>query len=144
MIIVPAKDTPAALRAVAAQGIKHVVLSAGGFAETDEAGAQIQQELIDTIKEYGIHVLGPNTSGHISAPHGFTSTFFPLGKVRRGHLAYIAQTGNFATFTMKYILTAENFGVSRVVGLGNKINVEESRARIPGRGPGDKRDRDVR
>lgn len=128
VIIVPAKDTPGALREVAARGIKHVVLSAGGFAETDELGAQIQQELIDTIREGEIHVLGPNTSGHISTPHNFTSTFFPLGKIRRGHIAYVAQTGNFATFTMKYILTAEQFGVSRVAGLGNKIDIEESQA----------------
>jgi acyl-CoA synthetase (NDP forming) len=128
VIIVPAKDTAAALREVAARGIQHVVLSAGGFAETDEAGARIQDELISTIRKHGIHVLGPNTSGHISTPHGFTSTFFPVGKIRGGNLAYIAQTGNFATFTMKYILTAEYFGVSRVVGLGNKIDIEESQA----------------
>jgi len=128
VIIVPAKDTPGALRDVAARGIKHVVLSAGGFAETDESGAQIQQELVDTIREYDLHVLGPNTSGHVSTPHRFTSTFFPVGKIRRGHVAYIAQTGNFATFTLKYILTGERFGVSRVVGLGNKIDIEESQA----------------
>ncbi len=128
VIIVPAKDTVAVLRAVAEKGIKHVVLSAGGFAETDDAGARIQEELSEIIREYGVHVLGPNTSGHISTPHRFTSTFFPLGKVRRGNVAYIAQTGNFATFTMKYIMTAEHFGVSRVVGLGNKIDIEESQA----------------
>jgi acyl-CoA synthetase (NDP forming) len=53
---------------------------------------------------------------------------FPLGKVRGGKISYIAQTGNFATHTMKYILTAEHFGVSRVIGLGNKIDIEESEA----------------
>jgi 3-hydroxypropionyl-CoA synthetase (ADP-forming) len=128
IIIVPAKDTATVLREVARKGIEHVVLSAGGFAETDETGARIQEELSEIIREYGVHVLGPNTSGHISTPCRFTSTFFPLGKVRRGSVAYIAQTGNFATFTMKYIMTAEHFGVSRVVGLGNKIDIEESQA----------------
>jgi acyl-CoA synthetase (NDP forming) len=128
IIIVPAKHTAKALREVAAKGIKHAVLSAGGFAETDEAGARIQQELIDIVREGSVHTLGPNTSGHISTPVGFTSTFFPLGKIRRGQVAYVAQTGNFATFTMKYILTAEHFGVSRVIGLGNKIDIEESQA----------------
>jgi acetyltransferase len=73
-------------------------------------------------------VLGPNTSGHTSTPHQFTSTFFPLGKIRRGKVSYIAQTGNFATHSMKYILTGEHFGVARVIGLGNKIDIEESEA----------------
>jgi acyl-CoA synthetase (NDP forming) len=128
IIILPAKETPQALRECVDQGIKHFVLSAGGFAEYDEYGAQIQQELIDIIREKGIRVLGPNTSGHTSTPHQFTSTFFPLGKIRRGKVSYIAQTGNFATHSMKYILTGEHFGVARVIGLGNKIDIEESEA----------------
>jgi acyl-CoA synthetase (NDP forming) len=128
IIILPAEASPEALRDCAAKGIRHVVLSAGGFAEVDERRAQIQQELIDIIRGKDLHVLGPNTSGHISTPHHFTSTFFPLGKIRRGRVSYIAQTGNFATHTMKYILSSEHFGVSRVIGLGNKIDIDESEA----------------
>jgi acyl-CoA synthetase (NDP forming) len=128
IIILPAEASPQALRDCAAKGINHVVLSAGGFAEVDEQRAQIQEELVDIIKEKGIRVLGPNTSGHISTPRGFTSTFFPLGRIRQGRVSYIAQTGNFATHTMKHILTSEHFGVARVIGLGNKVDIEESEA----------------
>src|SRR4030042_7215460 len=128
IIILPAKETPKALRECAEKGIKHAVLQAGGFAEVDEYGTEIQQELITLIREKGVRVLGPNTSGHTSTPHQFTSSLFPQGKIRRGQISYIAQTGNFATQTMKYILTAEHFGVSRVIGLGNKIDIEESEA----------------
>jgi len=80
---------------------------------------------MNAIQEHGLHVLGPNTSGNISTPAKFTSTFFPLGKIRRGNVSYIAQTGNFATHTMKYVLSAENFGVARVIGLGNAIDTDE-------------------
>ena len=127
IIILPAKDTPQALRACAEKGIRHAVLSAGGFAEVDQ-GVQIQEELVEIIREKKLRVIGPNTSGHTSTPHQFTSTFFPLGKIRRGKVSYIAQTGNFATHTMKYILTGEHFGVSRVIGLGNKIDIDETEA----------------
>ncbi|MFZ0929915.1 MAG: acetate--CoA ligase family protein [Syntrophobacteraceae bacterium] len=128
VIILPAKDTPGALRECAAKGIRQVVLSAGGFSEVDESGAGIEQDLIDIVRQTGVRVLGPNTSGHTSTPHRFTSTFFPLGKIRPGKVSYVAQTGNFATHTMKHILTAEHFGVSRVIGLGNKIDIDESDA----------------
>jgi acyl-CoA synthetase (NDP forming) len=128
VIILPAKDTPGALRECAGKGIRHIVLSAGGFAEVDESGAGIQQEIVDIIKKTGVRVLGPNTSGHTSTPHRFTSTFFPLGRIRPGKVSYVAQTGNFATHTMKHILTTEHFGVSRVIGLGNKIDIDESDA----------------
>jgi len=128
VIILPAAICPQALRDCAAKGIKHVVISAGGFAEVDDNGAQTQQELIEIMREGDIRIIGPNTAGHTSTPHHFTSTFFPLGKIRRGRVSYITQTGNFCTHTMKYILTAEHFGVSRVIGLGNAIDVDESDA----------------
>jgi acyl-CoA synthetase (NDP forming) len=126
IIILPAAVTAQAIRECAAKGIKAVVLAAGGFAEVDESGEKLQAETLSAIEDSGIRVIGPNTSGHISTPQHFTSSFFPLGKIPRGNIAYIAQTGNFATHTMRYIMSAENYGVSRVLGLGNKLDVEES------------------
>lgn len=128
VVILPAEATPKALRECAAKGIRHAALMAGGFAEVDESGAQIQEELTQIIRETGIRVLGPNISGHISTPHSYTSAFFPLGKIRRGTVSFIAQTGNFATHTMKYILSGEHFGVCRVIGLGNKVDIDEAEA----------------
>jgi len=126
IIIVAAKTTIQAVRECVAKGIKAFVLSAGGFSEVNQEGEKLQGELVKIIAETGIRVIGPNTSGHTSTPHNFTSSFFPLGKIPRGNISYIAQTGNFATHTMRYIITGENFGVARVVGLGNKIDIDES------------------
>jgi len=126
VIILPAGANPQAIRECAAKGIQAIVLAAGGFSEVDDKGEKLQEDLIKAIRETGVRVLGPNTSGHTSTPHNFTSSFFPLGKIPRGNISYIAQTGNFATHTMRYIATTENFGVARVVGLGNKVDMEES------------------
>jgi len=126
IIILPAKSNAQVIRECAARGISAIVLAAGGFAEVDEEGEVLQKELLRAIAETGVRVIGPNTSGHTSTPHNFTSSFFPLGKIPRGNISYIAQTGNFATHTMRYITTGENFGVARVVGLGNKVDVDES------------------
>ncbi len=97
----PRGPPPGRLRECAERGIRNFVLSSGGFAEVDEAGAKIQDELVRIIREKGIQVLGPNTSGHTSTPQAFTSTFFPQGKIRRGRVSYIAQTGNFGTHTLR-------------------------------------------
>ncbi len=126
IIILPARANPQAIQECAARGIKAIVLAAGGFSEVDEKGEELQEALIKVIRETGVRVIGPNTSGHTSTPHNFTSSFFPLGKIPRGNISYIAQTGNFATHTMRYIITGENFGVARVVGFGNKVDVDES------------------
>ena len=126
IVILPAQMNPQAVRDCAAKGIRAVVLAAGGFSEVDTRGDRLQQELIDAVRETGVRVLGPNTSGHTSTPANFTSSFFPQGKIPRGNISYIAQTGNFATHTMRYISSGEHFGVARVVGLGNKVDIDES------------------
>ena len=126
IIILPAHSNPLAIRACAAKGIKAIVLAAGGFAEVDSKGEALQGDLLGAIKEAGVRVIGPNTSGHTSTPHNFTSSFFPLGKIPRGNISYLTQTGNFATHTMRYIMSGENFGVARFVGLGNKVDVDET------------------
>ncbi|RPJ43580.1 MAG: CoA-binding protein, partial [Deltaproteobacteria bacterium] len=113
VIILPAAANPQAIRDCAARGIKAVVLAAGGFSEVDEKGEELQADLLRAVRETGVRVLGPNTSGHTSTPADFTSSFFPLGRIPRGRISYIAQTGNFATHTMRYIATAENYGVAR-------------------------------
>jgi acyl-CoA synthetase (NDP forming) len=126
IIILPATATPQAIRDCAAKGAKAIVMAASGFAEVDEQGEKLQQETIQAIRDTGVRAIGPNTSGHTSTPHNFTSSFFPLGKIPRGNVSYLAQTGNFATHTMRYIASGEHFGVARVLGMGNKLDVEES------------------
>jgi len=91
----------------------------------DNQGEELQEEIRHVVRRQGCafwteHV---RPSLHASEP---CRQFFPLGKVSRGNISYIAQTGNFATHSMRYIMSAENYGVARVVGLGNKVDVEES------------------
>jgi acyl-CoA synthetase (NDP forming) len=126
VFIVPADKTLEPLKECAAKKIPAAVIASGGYAEVDEQGAELQEEILKVARASGMRIIGPNTSGLTSTPANLTTTFFPLGKVRRGPISYIAQTGNFATHTMRWINTAENFGVARVAGLGNKIDIEDS------------------
>ena len=128
VLVLPALATLMALKECANRGVKAAVLVAGGFAEVDPQGEELQGEILRIARETGMRVLGPNTSGLLSMPQHLAASFFPFGKVPRGNISYIAQTGNFATHSMRYIMSAENYGVARVVGLGNKVDVEESDA----------------
>ncbi len=126
VFIVPAEKTLEPLKECAEKKVPAVVIASGGYAEVGQQGARLQEEILAVAKAAGMRIIGPNTSGLTSTPASLTTTFFPLGKIRRGPISYIAQTGNFATHTMKWILTGENFGVARVAGLGNKIDVEDA------------------
>ena len=128
VIVLPAETTPQALRECVDKGIRAAVLAAGGFAENGEEGLKLQAEIEEIRAKSNIRLLGPNTAGHTSTPAGYTSGFFPLGKMPRGRISYLTQTGNFCTHTMRYIMSAEGFGVARVIGIGNKADLEESEA----------------
>lgn len=126
IVTLPAAQTPATVRALGGRGIRAIVLAASGFAEVDRMGEALQAELIRAIRESGVRVIGPNTTGHVSVPGAFTSSFFPLGRIRRGSVSYVAQTGNFCGISLRHIMSAEHFGVARSVGLGNKVDLDES------------------
>ena len=126
VLVLPASATLQALKECTEKGIQAAVLVAGGFAEVDNQGEELQGEMAKLARETGVRLLGPNTSGLLSMPRNLAASFFPLGKIPRGNISYIAQTGNFATHTMRYIMSAEHYGVARVVGLGNKVDVDES------------------
>jgi acyl-CoA synthetase (NDP forming) len=126
VFVVPAEKTLEPLRECAEKRVPAVVIASGGYAEVDQQGARLQAEILAVAKASGMRIMGPNTSGLSSTPASLTTTFFPLEKIPRGPISYIAQTGNFATHTMKWIMTGENFGVARVAGLGNKIDVEDA------------------
>jgi acetyltransferase len=97
VLVLPASASIQALRECAKRGMKAAVLVAGGFAEVDEQGEELQKEILSVVRETGMRVLGPNTSGLLSMPQHLAASFFPLGKIPRGHVSYIAQTGNSAT-----------------------------------------------
>jgi len=125
IVTLPAEHTPETVRALGRKGIGAIVLAASGFAEVEETGEALQRELAAAIAESGARVLGPNTTGHVSVPGNFTSSFFPLGALPRGSVSYIAQTGNFCGISLRHIMSAENYGIARSCGLGNKADLEE-------------------
>jgi acyl-CoA synthetase (NDP forming) len=125
VITLPASLAPETVKSLGKKGVKAIVLAASGFSEVDQVGEALQDELIEAIKESGARVLGPNTTGHVSVPSAYTSSFFPLGKIPRGSVSYITQTGNFCGISLRHIMSAENFGIARSCGLGNKVDIDE-------------------
>jgi acyl-CoA synthetase (NDP forming) len=41
-------------------------------------------------------------------------------------VSYVAQTGNFCGISLRHLMSAEHYGIARSVGLGNKVDVDES------------------
>ncbi|MCZ2845384.1 MAG: CoA-binding protein, partial [Candidatus Bathyarchaeota archaeon] len=127
-ILIPATAVPDVVKDLAEMGVKNVVISSGGFTEVDEEGAKMQNEIVKTAKEAGMRIIGPNTTGVISAPANFSTTFTSVDELRVGGASYVSQTGNFGSVTLTWIMTREHFGISRVIGLGNKCDIDDADA----------------
>ncbi len=127
-IIVPAASVPEVMRDCAEKGVKGVVICSSGFREAGGDGIRLEREIVEIAKKAGIRIIGPNTTGILNTSNNFTTSFVPLPKFRKGKVALVAQTGLFAAAAFWWILSAEPFGLSKVVGLGNKSDVDDSEA----------------
>lgn len=127
-IIVPAALVPEVMRDCAKKGVKGVVICSSGFREAGGEGINLEREIVEIAKKAGIRIMGPNTTGILNTSNNFTTSFVPLPQLRNGNVAFIAQTGLFAAAAFWWILSAEPFALSKVVGLGNKSDVDDSEA----------------
>lgn len=127
VLAIPASATIDVMKDCATKRVKGVVIISSGFNEAGEEGADRQRELLDVARGAGIRIVGPNTTGILNPHDRFTTTFVPLlEEIRKGSVAFVAQTGMFAGMLMEWILSSERFGISKVAGLGNKCDVDHA------------------
>jgi acetyl coenzyme A synthetase (ADP forming)-like protein len=105
--------------------VKGVVIISSGFSEIGGEGMERQRELVRLAAEAGIRVLGPNTTGILNPAGRFTTTFVDLKGVKSGGIGFVAQTGMFAGMMFQWIFSSQYFGLSKVIGLGNKADVTD-------------------
>jgi acetyl coenzyme A synthetase (ADP forming)-like protein len=126
VIIVPASKVPEVLKDCSKKHVKGVVICSSGFRETGEKGQNLENEVLAIAKKAGIRVIGPNTTGIVNTSNNFTTSFIALPKLKRGNVAFIAQTGLFAAAAFWWIVSKQPFGISKIVGLGNKCDVDDA------------------
>jgi acyl-CoA synthetase (NDP forming) len=131
LVIVPPDRVLDSFRACIARGVRAVIIESAGFAEMSPEGALMQAEIARLARESGVPVMGPNSVGTIDTATGLDTSlgrlnelFLPKAPLRRGRAGYLGQTG---LFTGVYLpLINEETGLSKVVCLGNKCDVDES------------------
>jgi acetyl coenzyme A synthetase (ADP forming)-like protein len=105
--------------------VKGVVIISSGFSEAGKEGMERQRELVRLAAEAGIRIVGPNTTGILNPEGRFTTTFVDLKGVKKGSIGFVAQTGIFAGMMFQWIFSSQHFGLSKVIGLGNKADVAD-------------------
>ena len=125
VITIPAPKVPEAVEDCAEKEVKVAVITSSGFGEVGGEGTERERLIVQIAKKVGMRIVGPNTTGIVNTANNFTTSFISLPNLKRGPVAFIAQTGLFAAASLWHMLTAERFGVSKVAGLGNKADVND-------------------
>lgn len=125
LIIINRRSVPDVMRDCARKGIKAVIVVADGFAERDEEGAKLQNEIVEIARKAGIRIIGPNTAGIVNSANGFIPDPYELGykKVKPGAVAICAQTGMINPQAFPY--GDLHYGLSKICDYGNKCDVDE-------------------
>ena len=118
--------TPAIVDECAAHGVGCCVIITAGFGEIDEAGAEVQQRMVDNARAAGMRLIGPNCLGLLNTHAKLLLNSSPAMAVtpfRAGGIAHITQSGAL-------LATVYNRGVddhayfSTSVSLGNQADLE--------------------
>ncbi len=126
VILTPASTVPGILESCGQKGIRWAIIETGGFREYSEEGAQLENEILRIARKWGIRIVGPNGIGLMNVHNGFVVPFVKLrrGPFSKGKISILAQSGGVLT-AYANLLTSANVGLSKIVSMGNKIDLNE-------------------
>jgi acetate---CoA ligase (ADP-forming) len=122
VIAIPARGVEDAVSACGEKGVRHLVLISSGFSEV--GNVEQEQRIVETARRQGMRVLGPNVFGVYSKAASMNATFGP-GGILPGHVAIVTQSGALG-IAMIGKTAAESLGLSAVVSVGNKADIDEA------------------
>jgi acetyltransferase len=122
LIATPADQAAAVLAQCGERGVRTAVVYSAGFAEQGEAGAALQERLVETARRHRVRVLGPNTLGVMRPQHGLNATF-GNDLALRGNVALVSQSGAVCSAMLDWS-GPRQLGFSAVVSLGAAADVD--------------------
>ncbi len=107
------------------KGVRGIVLITAGFKEIeDKAGAELQDKIAATANRANIKIIGPNTFGMVNLHADLNASFTPeFSLTPKGHISLVSQSGGFCHL-MAPLAMAEGIGLSKIIGIGNRCNVD--------------------
>jgi acetate---CoA ligase (ADP-forming) len=123
VILTPAHTVPGVLIECGQKGIKWAIIETAGFREYGEQGRQLEIEMIEIGKRYGIRFVGPNCIGAMNLENGLCVPFPRLKKfIKKGNVSMITQSGGVGMSVLN-LMANEGIGLNKLVSIGNMLNI---------------------
>jgi acyl-CoA synthetase (NDP forming) len=124
IIAVPAEFVPKVMTECAKKKVKGAIVISSGFGEIGKKGKLLEDEVLQIARKGGMRLIGPNTLGY-KDPIDNLDAAFVFGMPRPGEIALISQSGALC-IGMIYYANGEHIGLSRVISVGNKADVDDA------------------
>jgi acetate---CoA ligase (ADP-forming) len=123
VVLTPAHTVPGVLIECGQKGIKWAIIETAGFREYGEQGRQLEIEMIEIAKRYGIRFVGPNCIGAMNMENGLCVPFPRLKKfIKNGNVSMITQSGGVGMSVLN-LMANEGIGLNKLVSIGNMLNI---------------------
>jgi len=125
ILVIPSNFVLDSLKQCYEFGINSFVIVSGGFSEAGSVGKKLEADIEKYIKENNIRVIGPNCIGLYDSNYPLDVTFLPTEELKPGKIALISHSGAICGAILDWS-QEEGFGLSRMISLGNQIDVNET------------------
>jgi acyl-CoA synthetase (NDP forming) len=130
VIITPAGVVPQFVRECGEKGIKNIIIESAGFSEQGSDGSVLQKDIDQSIKKYGLHVMGPNCLGVLDNHAPFCCFYGAYKEImdvftKTGSVSYVIQSGGVGVVVLESLMD-DIVGLNKMVCIGNKSDVDEA------------------
>jgi acyl-CoA synthetase (NDP forming) len=125
VVAVPREQVPGVVEQAGSAGARNVSVVAAGFAEVDELGRAMQEDIVATARRHGMRLLGPNSNGFMNVDSGAYFAFTPVIDSARpfaGDVAVVTQSAAIGTYLINSFRTT-GIGIRHWVHTGNEADV---------------------
>ena len=105
------------------KGIKGLCIITAGFKETGKEGAELERQLLQKVRDYGMRCVGPNCLGVLNTNDSvkMDATFAESLPVK-GDIGFVSQSGALGGGILN-ILKDLNLGFAQFVSIGNQADI---------------------
>ena len=128
LIVVNAKFVLDTIDQCHEKGIKGLCIITAGFKETGKEGAELEKQLLEKVRAYGMRCVGPNCLGVVNThPDIRMDGCFAESLPERGNIGFVSQSGALGGGILN-ILKDLNLGFAQFISIGNQADVNAETA----------------
>ncbi|MGE0417079.1 MAG: acetate--CoA ligase family protein [Acetobacteraceae bacterium] len=124
-VLVNTGNVETSIRDCADRGVPVACVLADGFAETGPEGVALQQRIVDTAREGGVRLLGPNSMGVVNVPARIAcsvNAVLEAESMLPGRWSLVSHSGSMMG-TIASRAAGRGRGFAKIVGTGNEADL---------------------